>query len=205
MAAKKATKKTASKTTPKPATAIILEPMDVQTIELETKALSTLIVNRWSEKAREEMRAKQQHLAREKRGAKDPKADFQAAKYLDADGNDVVLGQFFKNAIVSAARFAKNVKMTELRGALFVEDMEIPLKFSKCVMREDSVRVANGAADLRYRPEYHDWSVLLRISFMKSMLSTDQVVDLVRRAGFGVGICEWRPEKNGPHGRWTVR
>lgn len=94
--------------------------------------------------------------------------------------------------------------MTVIRGALFVEGDLLPLKFKSCNMREDMVRVGMGTADLRYRPEYTDWSVDLTIEYNSNVLQAEQVLNLIRLAGFSVGICEWRPEKNGDFGRFDI-
>ena len=163
-----------------------------------------LIVHAWSEKAKLQMRTKQQKGAKMAKEAKDPKADFQGAKYLDSKGRDSVRAAFFKNAIVSACRFADDLKMTVIRGALFVEGDLLPLKFKECNMREDTVRVGMGTADLRYRPEYTDWSVEIVVEYLANVLTPAQIVNLIRLAGFSVGICEWRPEKNGDFGRFDV-
>jgi hypothetical protein len=140
-------------------------------------------------------------MAKEK---KDPVADFKGAKYLNAKGKDCVPAIAFKSAIVSAARYADDMKMTVLRGALFVEGDMIPITFDDCVMREDMVRVGMGTADMRYRPEYQGWKCQLVISYNSSMMSLAQIVNLVKLAGFSVGICEWRPEKDGQFGRFDV-
>ena len=163
-----------------------------------------LIVHAWSEKAKLQMRTKQQKGAKMAKEAKDPNADFLGAKYTDGKGRDCVRAAFFKNAIVSACRFADDLKMTVIRGALFVEGDLLPLKFKECNMREDTVRVGMGTADLRYRPEYTDWSVEVTIEYLANVLTPAQIVNLIRLAGFSVGICEWRPEKNGDFGRFEV-
>lgn len=171
---------------------------------IKIRGTSSLITHCWSEKAKKQMRDKQQKLAKTAKEAKDPKADFEGAKYKDAKGRDCVPSLAFKNAIVSAARFSDDLKMTVLRGALFIPGELLPIKFSECTMREDMVRVGMGTADLRYRPEYHDWSIDLPIVFNAHVVSAAQVLNLLRLAGFSVGICEWRPEKNGQHGRFDV-
>jgi hypothetical protein len=42
------------------------------------------------------------------------------------------------------------------------------------------------------------------IKFNTSAISAEQVANLLNVAGFGVGIGEWRPERNGSYGRFHV-
>lgn len=190
--------------TKKPETKIELPTINTKRVAVRVVGKTALIVHAWSEKAKRQMRDKQQKRAKMAKEAKDPNADFEGAKYLDANGKDCVRAAFFKNAIVSACRYAEDLKMTVIRGALFVEGDLLPLKFKSCNMREDMVRVGMGTADLRYRPEYTDWSVDLTIEYNSNVLQAEQVLNLIRLAGFSVGICEWRPEKNGDFGRFDI-
>lgn len=189
---------------------IQLPQLKIARIEVNIRGITPLMTHKWSEKALRQMRDKQQGRAKMRKDPKDPEADFQGAKYLDEQGRDCVPLLGFKNAIVSAARYAEDMKMTVLRGALRVENPDnpasllLPIQFSKCVMREDVVRVGMGTADLRYRPEYHDWKTKFVVAFNRSMLSAEQVLNLVNLAGFSVGLCEWRPEKDGMHGQFEV-
>jgi hypothetical protein len=189
---------------------IKLPELEIQRLSLRVVGITPLLTHRWSEKALTQMRATQQKTAKMAKEAKNPEADFEGAKYRDENGRECVRSIFFKNAIVSAARYADDLKMTVLRGALFIEGDFLPIqdksgkKAAKSVMREDTVRVGMGKADLRYRPEYTDWSVDITVQFNSHVLSAEQVINLVRLAGFSVGICEWRPERNGHYGRFDV-
>lgn len=66
------------------------------------------------------------------------------------------------------------------------------------------VRVGMGTADIRYRPEFVDWRIPVTLKINASVISPEQVANLLNIAGFGVGIGEWRPEKNGQYGRFHV-
>lgn len=188
---------------------ITLPRIDVRVVEVPVKGVSSLIVHAWGEKAKRQMREKQQKQARMPKEAKDPSADFKAAKYLDAAGRDCVPAGAFRNAIVSAGRFADGIPMTRITGSVFFLDDLVPLTFKECVQREDMVRVGGkgpgtGTADLRYRPEYVDWKATLRIQYNANVISIDELLNLIQLAGFSVGICEWRPEKKGQHGRFDI-
>jgi hypothetical protein len=168
----------------------------------------SLITRAWSEKSREQMRdAQTQKVKAGKRPPKDPDEEFENSRYLDQDGDDCVPAIAFKNAMVAAARFIDGVAMTTLRGALFVRGEKLKIRCERMDKREDSVNVGkfpSKVADLRYRPEYINWEIDLEIEYDEEILKPAAVLNLLRRAGFSVGICEWRPEKNGQHGRFTI-
>ena len=71
-------------------------------------------------------------------------------------------------------------------------------------MREDMVRIAMGTADIRYRGEFTEWRVEVPISYNADVISPAQIANLFNIAGFGVGVGEWRPQRNGSYGRFHV-
>lgn len=156
-----------------------------------------LIVHRFDEKAKEMMLLAQQTKTRAKKAAKDPLADYERSMYRLPDGGHGFPAVAFKGAMVEAARLFDGVKMTELRQALYVEG-EGPQQLIRLNgeprMREDTVRVGMGTADLRYRAEYWPWSAELIVNFVPTMISAASVVALVDAAGLG-GVGEWRPGK----------
>lgn len=72
-------------------------------------------------------------------------------------------------------------------------------------MREDMVRIAMGTADVRHRAEFLEWEVTVPVTYNASIISLEQLVNLFNIAGFGVGVGEWRPERNGINGTWLVK
>jgi len=164
-----------------------------------------LIVNAWSAKAINMIRDKQTKEARTARSAKNPEADFEAAKYRSASQWEGVPAHGLKGAFVEGSRFvgsSKDMNMTVLKAALrVIADCPVTnlLRIyspEPARMREDKVRVGLGAAktvDLRYRPEYWPWFLKVTVQFPTVMFSTDQIADLVRAAGSFNGFCEWRP------------
>ena len=49
-----------------------------------------------------------------------------------------------------------------------------------------------------------DWGAIFKISVDISKLSIQDVITLTDNAGFSVGIGDWRPERGGEFGRFTV-
>jgi hypothetical protein len=94
--------------------------------------------------------------------------------------------------------------MTEARGAFHVDGEMVAIQAGPPKMRQDMVRVGMGTADVRFRGEFTQWAVDLTVSYNAAALSPEQIVNLFNLAGFGVGVGEWRPEKDGGYGRFHV-
>lgn len=191
---------------------ISLKRIRREVAEIEIRGTAPLIVHRWSEKAKRMMLDAQQGKKAPKE-AKDPRADFESSMYRFEDGRHGFPIMAFKSATVrgGARVFGKAVKMTELRQlCTFLADgvgtdgtQLAHIVAPEPVMREDMVRVGMGTADIRYRAEYRDWSALLRIEFVPSVIDLSSVVALVDAGGTN-GVGEWRPEKSGSYGTYEV-
>lgn len=183
---------------------IDLKRINIQRATVEIVGDSPLIVHAWSAKAKKEMLDKQMKKAKGPKIAKDPERDYQDAFYRLPNGKPGFPTIAFKAAAVSAAgRFADGMKMTEVRGSFHIEGELVEIH-GEPNMREDMVRIGMGTADIRYRPEFKEWRVLLPIRYNADAISLEQIVNLFNMAGFGVGVGEWRPEKDGLFGMFHV-
>lgn len=192
------------------AAAIQISRIAAQRIQVPIIGTSPLIVHAWSQKAKEQMLNAQMGRKMPKLN-RDPEADYEASLYRTDDGYGFPL-LAFKAATVGAARYyGKDVAMTTLRQALFMTGVPsrdrsqilTPI-FGEPKSREDMVRVGMGGTDLRFRAEFVEWSAVLDITFVTSMLSQASVVSLIDAGGMGIGVGEWRPEKRGQNGTYQV-
>ena len=210
--AKKKTAKTAAGDT-----AVQIPTIDVQQMQLRVEGDSPLIVHAWSEKAKKEMLDKQMKKAKTAKMAKDPWLDFcdsmywitkrPAKKPTEADVRQAKFGfpcVAFKAAAVGACRFADGVKMTEARGAFHVVGELVEIESDEPEMREDMVRIGQGTADIRFRGAFNPWAATITVAYNVAALTAEQIINLFNLAGFGVGVGEWRPEKDGSYGRFHV-
>jgi len=188
----------------------IPEP-NIQTIKLTLVGRRPLIMNEWSEKAKTQIRDKQAKKANKKKNARKPKEEYESAKIKNGKGKLSIKAIWIKSAIVGSARFVDDLPMTVLRGAVFVrgdDDGLIQLRYKKEEMVEDTVRLSGmgRSADLRYRPYIYDWEADVEIDFDGDVLSLEQVVNLVKKAGFSNGLGENRPERSGnDYGTFDVK
>lgn len=184
--------------------AIELPKLNLQKIHVHLIGDSPLITHRWSEKAKKEMLDKQMKKAKAAKEAKDPERDFRESLYDHPDGGYgfPVIG--FKAAAVTACTSIGNITKVMARQAFHIEGELAQIIGPEPRMREDMVRVGMGTADIRYRGEFWPWAVKLTVSFNGNVLSAEQIMNLLNTAGFGVGVGEWRPERDGQNGRFHV-
>lgn len=188
--------------------AIRLKPIKRQRVSFTIRGLSPLIQHKWAEKALREIREKKGGKKTRDRTPTDPEAEFKAAAYHTEDGRYGIPLLAFKASLISAAHKDLGIEKTLVRKALFIPSEDaggvLPMDVEDPIMREDCVRVGQGGTDLRYRPEFREWSVEIRAEIDADLLTVEDLITLVNRAGFGVGIGEWRPEKGGENGRFEV-
>lgn len=204
----------------KQTTGIELPKLDIRLMEVTVIGDSPLIVHAWSEKAKREMLDKQMKKAKGAKAAKDPVADFQSSLYRMADGGYGFPSVGFKSAAVTAITSVGGMTKVAARQAFHIlgEDVDVAGAFDgtkarqnlvridggEPSMREDTVRIGMGTADLRYRGEFADWSARLLVRYNANVLSEAQILNIINVAGFAVGVGEWRPERDGGHGMFHV-
>lgn len=180
-----------------------IPPIEIKTYVFRLEGDSPLIVHAWSDKAKRAMLGKQMGEARGKKEPKDPQRDYEEAFYRMPDGTPAFPTIAFKAAAVSAARQVEGLTMAFLRGAFHTTGELVTIE-GEPAMREDTVRVGMGTADLRYRPEFPSWAVNLHVRLNTRAITLEQLTHLFNQAGFSVGVGEWRPEKKGRNGMFHV-
>ncbi len=181
---------------PEEQSTIELRRLERVVFEIPIRGTAPLIVNRWSEKAKQMMLEKQTTSARAKKQPKDPVANFEASRYLLPDARDGFPATAFKAAIVHAARLFEGITQVQLKQTVVVlgegPDQLVPIDYGEITMREDTPRNASGVADLRYRAQYWPWSAVLRVRTIGGQFDRSSILSLVDAAGIG-GVGEWRP------------
>lgn len=168
---------------------------------------SPLVIHAFAEKAKQEIRDKQQKKAKKAKEERNPTAEFLAARYVDEQGRECAPITAIKKAIISAATAFDDLTKVGLRQAVFVDCATspgaalVPIETHEGkpaigVMREDAVTIGINTRGLAYRPEYREWQLRVAIEYNPRIVSTEQLLALVDQAGWGVGICEGRPERS---------
>lgn len=185
--------------------AVILQPKTA-VCAFEVTGTTSLIQNCFSQKAIEEMLRKHMGISVQ-REKKKPRECIENAIVRNVREAVCMPVTAFKAAMLTAAGTLKTFDRakTKLMVSMFIEGGAIPIKFNRMVPRMDMVRTSGmtRTPDVRFRPEFEGWSARLVIRYNDGLLQAQSVMDLLQRAGT-VGIGEWRPEKRGVHGQFTI-
>lgn len=201
------------------------------TIDIKLRGTSPLLVHAWSEKAIRMIQDKQGKVAKQAKEARNPdwevvdslywitgKPSSPAAlakmglqKALDG-GKFALPACVFKHTAVAACSFVDGMTKVIARGAFHVIGKTYPHIAGQWVeidgpapRRHDAmVRIGMGTADVRYRGEFPEWSVVVRVNYNANVISPEQIVNLYNIAGFSCGVGEHRPSCDGSCGCFSV-
>lgn len=206
----------------KSAVAISIPEIKLERHRFYLVGTAPLIVHAFPEKARKSMLAKQMKEAKGGRDARDPYKEVQDAKYILPDGRHGFPAVAFKDAAVTACTSISDVTKVAARQAFRVEGLLmnvdgvitgayvrtalVPLIAHEPTIREDVVRLSGigRTAEMRYRPNYDVWGVELDVVLNPQIVSFGQLGTMFQAAGHGVGVGEYRPERNGDCGTFDL-
>lgn len=191
-------------------TAQISKP-NIERLVLKIVGNAPYVQNKFSQKAREQMRQTQEAGSVARKGKKREPKDFQQAYeqalHVSEEGWYGIPAASFRAAMISACRLV-GFKMTLAKLSVFVfadgldADEGTPLVriYGEPEVNESMVRVGMGVADVRWRPMWRKWHAIVRVSYDADQFSTDDVLNLMMRVGMQVGIGEGRPDSKSSAG-----
>ena len=191
---------------------IEIPPLNLQRFQLRITGETPLLVHKWSDKAKREMLDAQMKRATGAKKAKNPQEDYENSMHRMSDGEIGVPVMWFKNAGVGECRFIPNITMVAAKQLFYVEGIdrnddgeELVKLDGEPEMNEAMVRVGMGKADIRYRAMFRKWACTITILHDADLITAEQIVNLLSRAGFHGGVGERRGQKEGnSFGRFSV-
>jgi len=188
---------------------------------------SPLIMHAWAEKAIQEMLDKQMKKAKNTKPARNPDEEYEHSLYYlrppEKEGEMLEMGSVadwtgvpmdkrrfcfpanaVKSCLVDACSFVDNLTKVQARGTVFVEAPVVEI-FGKPQKRADMVVIGMGTKTQRFRGYFPHWHTEFDLVFNADILSESMIFNLFRHAGFGVGLGEWRPQRDGIFGRFQPK
>lgn len=203
-------------------TVVTIKPPKFIIAQFTLVGTSPLMQARFSAKAMQAMAGKMTQgdtpAKGKKRAARDFDDDYNQAIHYSQEGWVGLPAAAIRCACIDVCRMT-DFKMTHAKMSIFCEAEGydrvdgIPLIKIHSVNGPEktqmAVRNANGAADIRVRPLWREWSLMPRIRFDSDQFSLDDVTNLLARAGLQIGVGEGRAfskESNGlGYGFWELR
>ena len=96
----------------------------------------------------------------------------------------------------------KTMSMKVKESVRFLEPM-VPIKYDKMVIANHGGK-RERVPCIIIRPMFKNWSANLKIKYDADLISFEQIVNLINRAGVGRGLGAFRPEKGGEYGQYEV-
>jgi hypothetical protein len=191
--------------TAKTSTQVTITAPDIRTAEFRIKGTAPYVQLKFTEKAMNLMKEKQQAGSQGKKNnkkeARDFNEDYAQALHLTPDGKYGIPAGAFRNAMISACRIV-GFQMTKAKLAVFVDADDIDATEGTPLIYIDGepemvihhVRNQTGVADLRVRGMWRKWEATLRVKYDHDLFSVTDITNLLARVGMQVGIGEGRPD-----------
>ena len=176
---------------------------NLQTAEFKLIGTSPFVQLRFSQKAMnammDKMKAGPAAKGKKVREARDFNDDFEQAKHKSTEGWCGIPAGAFRAAMISACRLV-GFKMTLAKLSVFIEADGIDAVDGVPLVKIEgtpevnvmAVRNQTGVADIRARPMWKEWSVVLRVRFDADQFSLEDISNLLSRVGQQVGLGEGR-------------
>lgn len=205
----------------KKAAIVDLQSLKIEKMIIRIDGVTPLITHVFSQKAKQKILDKQQKKASPvKYDIKNPVEDFIESLYWLEGKPTEYTEEAFEEALMGGARFgfpSRGLKASAVsagyragvckdkvstNGFFHIDDEFIEIH-GVPHMREDAVPVGMGT-DIRFRGQFDEWHSYALIKYNAGAISPEQIINLFMLGGFAVGIGEWRPEKSGSFGMYSV-
>jgi len=165
-----------------------------------------LLVHQWSEKAVIEMLSRMTGHDMPQR-PKDLTSEYESSHYRNVKDEHVLPCRTIKACLVSgASATGKSVKPSEIKQKVRIMGHTAPIHGA----HEMDVRIVevgpwnDRVPDVRARCLYTDWYIDVVIRYPHNVIPAAKIVLALRQAGQEVGLCEFRQQKGGDLGSFTV-
>jgi len=182
----------------------------VKTYSVVIKGLTPLLIHKFSEAA-EQARPTRRIEAT----VRDPRKEAEANAYIDKDGHYYFNAFSIPAAMGNAGsshkatgtrrtlRFVVPSAVRTTSDAIIIMQGEKPAKNFEVDARPVSIPATKGRI-MRYRPRWDTWNASFELLIDDELLDPDTAHILLQEGGLSYGIGDFRPEKRGPFGTFTV-
>jgi hypothetical protein len=200
-------------------TKVTITPPKMATARVKITGTAPYLQNRFSSENRDKMLATQKEgsAAKKTRKAKAPK-DFEkvyrGSMHISKEGWPGIPATALRNAMIDACRLTE-MDMVRAKMCIFIvaqgldaENLEPLIKIEgEPRMHIERVKVGMASTDLAARAIFEKWSAKFEIEWDDDVFKAQDIVNLLARAGWQVGIGAGRPlsKMSGGTGKGTFK
>jgi len=190
-------------------TEIIVNPIQVATMKVKIIGLSPFLSNKMSEDTKLMLLNKQLGKGSETNKIRNPNKEVEE-KIHNMGKNKVGVPIFaIKEALVESAPYIDGLDKKKVKGSVYIipeENGLVELKYKKMVINESTTRDSgrNQTPRTTFRPEFQDWSSEFSIKYNSRQITPEHIINLLKIAGFHMGIGSWRPQCSGSFGMFDI-
>lgn len=139
-------------------------------------------------------------------------SELRGAMYWSERNGPYLPGANLRSCIVGGGKLHKLGK--QIMRSTSIPDPEVPLLYQGPRDRETLIHdpqyqdcrsvVVSGRRIMRYRPIFREWSAQFSMYYEPSAINPEDIITAASTAGLLVGIGDFRPERGGMFGRFTV-
>lgn len=189
-------------------TEVVVDPILIATMRTKIIGQTSILLNKMSDKDKNMMLDKQKGLGVEKNKIRNPEEEVENKIHKLPNGKVGIPIYAIKMAMIESAPILDMYKK-DVRGGLFIigeENDLVELKYKSMVVNEAITKDSgiSKAPRTTFRPEFKDWSCEFTIKYNAKQITPSQIMNLLKVAGFHIGLGSWRPMTSGSHGTFTV-
>ena len=177
------------------------------TVAVHIKGLTPLLQNKWTADAIRKIKNSEEGVKASGKQPRIPENEFADHQHKCGEhqwGHPAVA---FKLAMERAAKPLSGMNMTDTRMAINVlgdENGLVPITSDPPIMNAVPGHPQRNVTMMVYRPEFRNWEADIIIEFDMEMITAEQVINVLARAGRSPSIGAWRVEKGGSYGKFMV-
>lgn len=185
---------------------VVVQPLKLGRIDIDVVGKTSLLMEKMNMDVVEKYNQKK---GKKVSGTEDKMEEelVDAKIHYDSNGNVAYPSTAFLKGMVEVAPYIDGLDKKKVRGSVRILDAFIPLNYKKKVLNVTWGKTSGMTRAPRkiIRPEFTDWDCKLRIEFNEQNISAEQILNLLRWAGFQMGVGGWRPEHSGVYGQYKIK
>lgn len=192
----------------------VIEIKQITTAKIKFLLLGTtaLLMHRYPMKAWHELllpKGRKNAAERAETLKHDPLMEFRESVYRNRDSHEPAMFHLptgcFTKGMANAALDIPGATKAAITRLVWITSMQINLfgvpQMHMAMVRQSDMR---HTPDVRTRAMFPEWACEIEVSYVSTILKQHQIANLLSAAGQIIGVCEWRQEKGGPYGKFTI-